>query len=241
MNFSCSNEQYLRNVLKTCLNSYEYGSTVNISYDVIKQTKTLKQLGFIFGGLIKAINKYFNNCGYDYPIYVIKEWLYQQCGVYETETLPNGQTFQSNKTLSEMTKNEASEFIEKVICFIDTSEIFSDFILPPELRYCWTRNIDDERLQKIKGFSFPNFDTSFLFEQSRLTCIRCGARGGMVYHLNRPMKRDYLSLPLCAKCHDLVMTHGESYLIKDIKSVLNGLSIDDFCLYAYYLFKKKYL
>ena len=112
MNFSCSNEQYLRNVLKTCLNSYEKGSVVNISYDVIKQTKTLKQLGFIFGGLIKAISKYFDNIGYKYPIYVLKEWIYQECGVYETETLPNGQTFQSNKTLSDMTKQEAAEFID---------------------------------------------------------------------------------------------------------------------------------
>lgn len=240
MNFSCSNEQYLKNVLKTCLNDYEYGSTVNISYEVVKQSKTLKQLGFIFGGLIKAIRRYFKNAGYDYPIYVIKEWLYQECGVYQTETLPNGSTFQSNKTLSEMTKSEASDFIEKVIIFIDSSEIFDGFILPPELRYCWTQNIDDEKLHKIKDFQFPNFDSYYLLHQSKLTCIRCGARGGMVYHLQRPMKRDYNSVPLCAKCHDYALTHGESYLIKDIKSVTNGMSIEDFCLYAYYLYKKKF-
>lgn len=240
MNFSCSNEQYLKNVLKTCLNDYEYGSTVNISYEVVKQSKTLKQLGFIFGGLIKAIRRYFANAGYDFPIYVLKEWLYQQCGVYELQTLPNGATFESNKTLSEMNKSEALDFIEKVICFIDSSEIFDGFILPPELRYCWTQNIDDEKLRKIRGFQFPNFDSYYLLHQSKLTCIRCGARGGMVYHLQRPMKRDYNSIPLCAKCHDYALTHGESYLIKDIKSVTNGMSIEDFCLYAYYLYKKKF-
>lgn len=240
MNFCCSNEKYLRNILSDLLKNFEYGSTINISYEVIKQVKTLKQLRFIFGGLIKAISRYFDNVGYKFPPYVLKEWLYQECGVYETETLPNGQTFQSNKTLSEMTKSEASNFIEKVIVFIDSSEIFTDFILPPELRYSWTHNIDEERLQAIKGYSFSSFDSSYLLEQSRLTCIRCGGRGGMVYHLNRPMKRDYLSLPLCAKCYDLVLTCGESGLIKDIKSVLNGMSIDDFCLSAYYFFKKKY-
>lgn len=240
MNFTVGNEQYLKNVLKTCLNDYEYGSTVNISYEIVKQTKTLKQLGFIFGGLIKAIRRYFANAGYNFPIYVLKEWLYQECGVYELQTLPNGTTFQSNKTLSEMTKSEASDFIEKVICFIDESEIFDGFILPPELRYCWTHNIDDEKLQKIKSFQFPNFDSYFLIHQSKLTCIRCGARGGMVYHLQRPMKRDFNSLPVCAKCHDYALTHGESYLIKDIKQVLNGMSIEDFCLYAYYLYKKKF-
>ena len=56
MNFTCSNEQYLKNVLKTCLNAYEKDSIVNVSYEVLKQQKTLKQLGFIFGGLIKAIS-----------------------------------------------------------------------------------------------------------------------------------------------------------------------------------------
>jgi hypothetical protein len=238
MNFSCSNEQYLKNILNDCLKSYEYGTTVNISYEVIRQTKTLKQLGFIFGGLIRAISRFFQNVGYDFPIYVLKEWLYQECGVYELQTLPNGQTFQSNKTLSEMTKKEASEFIEKVICFIDSSEIFDGFILPPELRYCWTHNIDDEKLERIKAFQFPNFDSDYLIHQSKLTCIRCGARGGMVYHLPRTQKRDFNSLPLCAKCYDRAITSGESYLINDIKSVTNGMSIDDFCLYAYYLFRK---
>ena len=240
MNFSCSNEQYLRNVLNDCLRSYQYGTTVNVSYEVIKQTKTIKQLGFIFGGLIRAIRRFFQNAGYDLPVYVLKEWLYQQCGVYELQTLPNGQTFESNKTLSEMTKKEASDFIEKVICFIDYSDIFDGFILPPELRYCWTHNIDAEKLQTIKAFSFPNFDSSYLLHQSKLTCIRCGARGGMVYHLNRAQKRDYNSVPLCANCYDRALTHGESFLIKDIKSVLNGISIDDFCLYAYYLYKKHF-
>ncbi len=240
MNFTCSNEQYLKNVLKTCLNSYEKDSIVNVSYEVLKQQKTLKQLGFIFGGLIKAISLFFNNAGYNFPIYVLKEWLYQQCGVYETQTLPNGSTFQSSKTLSEMTKQEASEFIEKVICFIDESDIFDGFCLPPELRYCWTHNIDEEKLQKIKTFQYANFDSAYLMHQSKLTCIRCGARGGMVYHLQRPMKRDYNSVPLCAKCYDKAITTGESYLIKDIKAVTNGMSIDDFCLYAYYLYRKKY-
>ena len=240
MNFTCSNESYLKNVLKTCLNDYEYGSTVNVSYEVVKQTKTLKQLRYIFGGLIRAIRRYFQNAGYDLPVYVLKEWLYQECGVYELQTLPNGQTFESNKTLSEMTKKEASEFIEKVICFIDYSDIFDGFILPPELRYCWTHNIDDDKLQQVKAFQLPNFDSSYLLHQSKLSCVRCGARGGMVYHLNRAQKRDFNTLPLCAKCYDRAITTGESYLLKDIQSITNGMTIDDFCLYAYWLFRKKY-
>ena len=238
MNFCCSNEKYLRNILSDLLRQYKQGDTINISYDIVKQQKTLKQLGFIFGGLIKAISRYFDGVGYQFPPYVLKEWLYQECGVYKTETLPNGQTFQSHKTLSEMTKKEASEFIEDVINFIDSSEIFSDFVLPPDLRYCWTQNVDNERIQQIKERSFNNFDGAYLLHQSRLTCVRCGARGGMVYHLERVSKRDWATLPLCAHCYDYAITHGESYVVKDIKAVLNGLSVDDFCLYAYHLYRK---
>lgn len=237
MNFCCSNKKYLRNILNDLITNYEYGSTVNVSYEVVKQTKTLKQLGFIFGGLIKALNRFFENFGYNYPPYAIKQWLYQECGVFETGTLPNGATFQSNKTLSEMTKKEASKFIEDVIWFIDSSEIFEGFSLPPELRYCWTYNIDNDRLKKVKEFNFNNFDSDYLRRQSHLTCIKCGAHGGMIYRLNRTIQKDYLTLPLCAHCFDYAMTHGESLLIKDIKSVLNGLTIDDFCLFAYYLYK----
>lgn len=242
MNFCCSNEKYLKNILGDILRNYQKDSVVNISYEVLKQEKTLKQLGFIFGGLIKAIRRYFANVGYNYPIYAIKQWLYQECGVYQTETLPNGVRFQTSKTLSEMTKEEASNFIEDVIYFIDTSGIFDDFVLPPELRYCWTHNVDAERLEHLKkSVQYANFDSDYLRRQSGLTCIKCGARGGMVYHLDRRIKKDYLTLPLCAHCYDYVTTQGESYLIKDIKSVLNGLTVDDFCLYSYYLFKKAFI
>lgn len=238
MNFTCSNEKFLRNVVGDLLRNYEKDSTVNISYEVVKKAKTLKQLGFIFGGLIKAISRYFDGLGYSFPPYVLKCWLYKECGVYKTETLPNGETFDSSKTLSEMTKQEASKFIEDVIYFIDSSDIFSEFVLPPDLRYCWTHNVDAEKLQKIKERPFGNFDGSFLLHQAKLTCIRCGARGGMVYHLPRAQKRDLLSLPLCAHCFDYADTHGETALIRDIKGILNGLSIEDFCLYAYYLYRK---
>lgn len=238
MNFSCSNVNYLKNVLKTCLNSYKQGTTINISYDIAYQPKTLKQLRFIFGGLIKAICRCFQSVGYDYPPYVIKEWLYQELGIYNLETLPNGEQFYSKKTLSDMTKNEASEFIEKIIFFIDSSEIFEGFILPPDLRYCWTHNIENSSINNIKNLNLPNFDTDFLIHQSRLTCIRCGVKGGMVYHLKKNMKRDYFSLPMCPKCFNLIDSHGESLLNKDLKSVLNGLNIDDFCKYNYFLYKK---
>lgn len=240
MDFTCSNKEYLKNILGDLLRRYKDGAVYRISYEELKQEKTLKQLGFIFGGIIKALIRYFENLGYSYEPYMIKDWLYSECGLTENITLPNGKQVTYLKTLSSMTKAEASNFIEDIITFIDSSDIFDGFILPPELRYCWTHNVDQEKLDFIKSADINNFDSSYLLHQAKQTCVKCGARGGMVYHLKRTYIKDYLTLPLCAKCYDDVNTRGESYLKDDIKAVLNGLSLEDFCLLAYYFYRKSF-
>lgn len=238
MDFTCSNKEYLKNILGDIQRQYKDGAVYRISYEEVKQEKTLKQLGFIFGGLIKALIRFFSNLGYNYESYMLKDWLYSECGLRQEITLPNGKEITYLKTLSSMTKAEAAQFIEDIIMFIDNSPIFEDFILPPELRYSWTHNIDKEKLALIKAADINNFDSNYLLHQSKLTCIKCGARGGMVYHIKETYTKDYLTLPLCAKCYDNVNTRGESYLQDDIKSVLNGLSLKDFCLLAYYYYRK---
>lgn len=240
MDFTCSNKEYLKNICGDLLRRYKQGSIYRISYEEIKQEKTLKQLGFIFGGLIKALIRFFENLGYSYEPYMIKDWLYSECGLTEYITLPNGKQVTYLKTLSSMTKAEAAKFIEDIIFFIDTSAIFEDFVLPPELRYSWTHNIDKDKLAFMKAAEINNFDSGYLLHQSKLTCIKCGVRGGMVYHLKKLYTKDYLTLPLCAKCYDDVNTRGESYLQSDIKAVLNGLSLEDFCLLAYHYYRKSF-
>lgn len=233
MDFTCSNKQYLKNILSDLYRNYKEGTIYRVSYEEVKQEKTLKQLGYIFGGLIKALIRFFDNLGYKYEPYMIKDWLYQECGLVESITLPNGKTVTYLKTLSSMTKAEAAKFIEDIIGFIDNSPIFEGFVLPPELRYSWTHNIDKNKLEVMRNADINNFDSSYLIYQSKQTCIKCGARGGMVYHLKKLYTKDYQTLPLCAKCYDDVNARGESYLKEDIKAVLNGLSLEDFTLLAY--------
>lgn len=240
MNFTCSNKVYLKNVLCDILRQYKDGAIYRVSYEEIKQEKTIKQLGFIFGGLIKALARFFANLGYDYPPETIKDWLYYECSRQQSVTLPNGYTAHYFKTLSSMTKAEAANFIEAIITFIDTNDIFEDFVLPPELRYSWAHNLDKERLEYIRSIDINNFDSNYLLHQSKLTCIKCGAKGGMVYHIKTTHPKDYLTIPLCAKCYDDVNMRGESYLVNDIKAVLNGLDLKDFCKTSYYLYRKSF-
>lgn len=185
MDFTCSNKQYLKNILSDLYRNYKEGTIYRVSYEEVKQEKTLKQLGYIFGGLIKALIRFFDNLGYKYEPYMIKDWLYQECGLVETITLPNGKPVTYLKTLSSMTKAEAAKFIEDIIGFVDNSPIFEGFVLPPELRYSWTHNVDKNKLEVMRNADINNFDSSYLIYQSKQTCIKCGARGGMVYHLKK--------------------------------------------------------
>ena len=132
-----------------------------------------------------------------------------------------------------------------------TKENFDDFFLPfktkaKKISLASSFGIDtfddipNDKLAFMKAAEINNFDSGYLLHQSKLTCIKCGARGGMVYHLKKLYTKDYLTLPLCAKCYDDVNTRGESYLQSDIKAVLNGLSLEDFCLLAYHYYRKSF-
>lgn len=44
---------------------------------------------------------------------MLKDWLYSECGLIEEIVLPNEKRVKYLKTLSSMTKAEASDFIEK--------------------------------------------------------------------------------------------------------------------------------
>ena len=237
MNFTCSNKIYLKNILNDIYRNSKDGDIWRISYEEVKQEKTIKQLGFIFGGLIKALIRFFEDLGYTYSANIVKDWLYQECGQSLTITLPNGVERKYLKTLSSMTKQEAAKFINSIIDFVDNSPIFEGFVLPPELRYSWTHNISAQEITNIRGANLYGFDSYYLDYQTKQNCIKCGASGGMVYHLKKPYQKDYYTLPLCAKCYDDVNTRGESYLAKDIKAVLNGLSLDDFTRLAYMRYK----
>ena len=61
MQFTVSNKYYLKNILNDAYRNYKDGTILHIEYEEVKQEKTLKQLGFIFGGLIKCLIRFFSN------------------------------------------------------------------------------------------------------------------------------------------------------------------------------------
>lgn len=247
MNFTITNQAFAKSVLNTIFKNIQDGKAYRLTFEEVKQMKTQKQLGFIFGGVIKSLQMFFSRLGYDFTPEQIKEWLYEEIGTSETLYLPNGSQRTVKKTLSGMNKREASDFIFRLIQFVDTSEALQDFILPPDLRYCWTHQIDGKLIEEIQQFNFPEKSESYLKHQRKLTCIRCGRKGGEVHHIKRgsglgKKNPDWFSIPICPECHVpyLHSKVGEPYFLKEIQNTIGGLDIELFCQVAFFLWWNNY-
>lgn len=247
MNFTISNKAYAKNVFNTLFNQMQDGKIYRVQFEETKDLKTKKQLGFIFGGVIKALCCYFSRIGYDFTPEMVKEWLYSEIGIVDTFYLPNGVQKSYVKTLSTITKKEASNFIYHLINFIDTSEALSDFILPPDLRYCWVNNLDGDIVDEVLQANYPLRNEYYLNHIRKLTCIRCGAKGGQAHHIKRGSglgnkNPDWFTIPICNKCHIeyLHSTVGEENFLKEIKNVIGGLDIELFCRLLYHMWLNNY-
>lgn len=246
MNFTVSNKAYGKNVCSHINANIQEGKIYRISFEEIEQLKTREQLGYIFGGIFKAIQKFFSNLGHDYSVELIKEWIYDEVGVKELVYLPSGKQKEVVKTLSVMSKNQASEFINKLLFFIDESEALQDLVLPPELRYCWTLHVDFNDILDANNYTRGDWDrkhekdSAFLAYQASQTCIRCGKKGVQVHHIQKgsgyaKKNPDWFTIPLCQECHiiNLHSQEGEETILNDIKSIIGELEIKDFCLLNY--------
>lgn len=247
MNFTITNKAYAKNIFLKLLSMISDDKVYRLSFEKIKSTKTKKQLGFIFGGLLKSIVLYFDSLGYNFTVEQIKEWIYEEIGISETILLPNGKKIDIRKTLSSMTKREASDFIFKMFEFIDSSEALKDLVLTPDLRYCWTNHIDERLYEAIKNTKFLERNEQYLRHQRTLTCIHCGRRGSEVHHIKRGSglgrkNPDWFTIPLCHDCHIgyLHSQNGEEKLLSQIKNTIGGLDIEIFCKSSYYLWLHSY-
>jgi len=234
-----SNRGEFKQVAQNIYKSITEGKCYNFSFEEVKQAKTFKQLGFIFGGLVKTLHSfYLEETGEDYPIEILKELLYEVVGIDEIIYLPTGKKIIHRKSLSKMTKEEASEFINKSILWIDEN---TECILPSGLRYCWTAHVTDEEINNVMSNPIQERDDYYLQKIRQLNCIYCGKPHAQAHHIKKGWYAkgikppDYMAIPLCEDCHiPIAHTKGEEYLLNGLKNVLNGLDIEIFCRLLYH-------
>ena len=232
-----SNKAEFTNIIKEFLSEFRTGTLYSLSIEVVKQKKSLKQLAFIFGGLISALQRfYLETDGVEYNKDLIKELLYDAVGVDDIVILPTGKKIVFKKSLSKMTKEEASEFINRCIAWIDTN---TECNLPIGLRYLWTLHITDAEIETLLSRKFEDKDNLYLAQLRKMHCLGCGKPAQEAHHIReglyaKGMKNaDYMVIPVCSSCHRIIHQLGEQTFLKGIQNVTNGMDIELFCKLLY--------
>lgn len=207
---------------------------INISYEPIKKMKTKKQLGFIFKNLVGFLKEELEKNGDKYTLDQIKEGLYERVDVEEKMVSPfTNKTITIRKTLSKMNPEEACQFIEKVIDYIDNDTFLT---LPPSVRYTWLISAkDDEYLEANKYCSqAKDRQPEYLAYVRKQHCIACGHYHSEAHHMRFKggtgiKSPDCYVMPLCTRCHHVLHANGEYTAYEKLKGFLNGRTMQNFC------------
>lgn len=243
-----TNIEFLRSVFVDASAELKKHGSLNVTYDAVEKPKTMSQLGFIFGGIVTSMNRFFEEAeGEKRETAWIKHALYQKCAPKKVAQDLNGDPFVYMKTLSDMSAKEASQFIEDVIQFIDTD--LPSCVLTPDIRNTWTRHISKadikQHLQQEKFF--PKDDKAYLSHIRKQACICCGVPNqSEAHHLRTTndsgtgMKApDYTTIPLCRECHAKLHNSGEQTFYRNISKGLSDIPIESFCMIQYNKYRLK--
>lgn len=231
----------------------EFGE-LQICYEKPFKDKTLKQLGYFFGGLCKAVREFYLENGIDsYSLENIKENFYYGCSAVDDRLLKtvrrfNGEMYQVPKRLSEMNREEASLFIDTSLRLIDMAKCFEGLVLHPSLRYTWVRHITPEDCRYFSDKDIQRIDKEYLSHIRSQACIWCGvSHQSEPHHLKLAgisgtgyKSPDCYAVPLCHKCHIAHLhQNGAEAFLRDLRWITKYITIKDFCLVNYNRWKNK--
>ncbi len=246
------NDRQLEAVMTDLYNQYRANGCLFVDYGKPYKDKTLKQLGYIFGGLIDSVIEYYEGLGEKWDVNDVKENFYSATSYLEESLRKKVRRFNGDevvvpKRLSEMNLEEASLFIDRCVYLIDHAKNFADMVLRPELRYTWIRNITGQDLYNISRSPLPRHDRLFLEHTRKQACIWCGkTTGSEAHHLKEANESgvaykadDWLTVPLCPDCHRMYHTGGKGNFLSDIGWLTKYVSLNDFCKMRYLKWKNK--
>lgn len=247
MKITVYNPKQLDIVIRDMLNRFDEYHSLAVSYDKPFKDKTLKQLGYIFGGLIDSVIDFYKEQGVTLTQEDVKENFYQACSKLDESLVKNvrrfnGEFYQVPKRLSEMSVEEAGVFIDKCIFLIDNAKPFKDLVLHPSLRYTWIRHISDSDILQIRNLQYPRTSPEYLAHTRTQACLCCGRMNNTeVHHLKLVGETgtgykadDWLCIPLCRECHiEELHQHGQQTFYQNFEWITKYITLVDFCRMRY--------
>lgn len=213
----------------------EYGELA-IDFEKPFRPKSKRQNNFFWGAIVSSVLDYYERKGITYSPDEIKCNFYQAIAPKKTITQFNGKQYETWKSISEMSLEEMSEFIDKAIWLCDNAKAFSGLVLHPSIRYTYIRHLDFEEKRNADSYIPPMRDNEYLSFIRKQACIWCGKNNcSHAHHMRIGGKggvsikpSDAYCVPLCPVCHNRIHLKGVDEFLKDAKWITKYVSFEIF-------------
>lgn len=216
-------------------------NAVEITINNPSKHKTIKQLGFIFGGLIKALcNHHHEQEGEYVSIEHMKTHLYDVFKYNDNVQIFGRKTQVKKYTLSKMSKKQAATFINDVLRYCE----FVGCFLPPDLHYSWLRTIDDGIIDQILSQKDIERSKEYLSYLRTQPCIVCGKTTCQPHHVRNDnaglayKPPDCYCVPLCYNHHDRIHK-SPAEVENNIKWLVDKMELKTFAKILFYRWYSK--
>lgn len=247
MQVTAYNTRQLDVIVRDMMTQFNVHKSLSISYDKPYKDKSVRQLGYIFGGLVDSVRDFFfAQEGVKREKEDIIEDFYKSCAKLDERLCRNIRgidgDYQAPKRLSTMSAEDASIFIDKCLWIIDNARCFEGLVLHPSLRYTWIRHVTADELQRANDFKFPRLCPEYLEHTRQQACIWCGrVKSSEVHHLKVAghsgeayKADDWLTVPLCHDCHIAELhQHGQDEFLDGLSWITKYIDLIDFCRLRY--------
>lgn len=230
------NQQQLDVIVQDLYRILEEKRAVNVEYYEYKEPKTKRQLGFIFGALVSAIVDFYHSNGDDsWNESAVCDLLYQTLSPKIKMTRLNGSIYEHPLRISEMNKEQMSEFIDNTITMIDRAKCFNGLILHPSVRNTWIHHLSREDILNVRSMKFPEKCNEYLAYRRSQCCLICGKYGCEAHHIRESENagvgkkaNDYETISLCKLCHAKYHDIGSEQFRKSLWWILEYISLEDY-------------
>lgn len=234
--FVAYNQQQLDIAYQEMCRVLEETHAINLDFSEYKKPKTKKQLGFMFGCIVGAVLEFYHKLG-------DKSWTEKAvCRLFYDALSPkikmvklNGDIFEYPKQISEMNREEMSNFIDDCIHLIDRAKCFQGLVLHPSVRNTWIHNVTLDDILAIDSNKFPRKCPEYLEYRRKQCCIICGKYGCEAHHIRESedagisrKANDWETISMCKLCHAKYHDCGSKQFKDSLWWILDYLDLNDF-------------
>lgn len=241
MGFVVHNERMFEKACEDMYRLLKDKGAFNLDYGEYHAPKTKAQLGFWWSCICGSIKEFFLQYGTKFDDDEIKQEFYNAISPKKKMKHFNLKEYEVPKGMSEMSKEEMSDFIDRSIYICEHSKTFDGMKLHPSIKNVWIRHITENDLKALPTNKFSRVDKEYLQHQRNQSCLVCGCFNDIeAHHIKEAGEsgtgykaNDWETVPLCRECHRMYHTKGRKWFDEQVGWIYKYLNLVDYCACCY--------